>query len=78
MKDTGQLLYWLVSCLLLTACVTAIPLNEFYPFGAGAGDSSVPRIDDGSSPPVSLPQKFFFFRKSFDTIYVSSNSLTAS
>ena len=73
MKGRGQLLYLFATGLLLklTAHVTAIPLNEFYPYGIEAGDSLANRTLDGSAPPIILPLEFPFFGKSFNTIFVS-------
>ena len=73
MKGRGQLLYLFATGLLLelTAHVTAIPLNEFYPYGVEAGDTSVERTLDGSSPPIILPLELSFFGRSFNTIFVS-------
>lgn len=71
MKVAGQHLYLLATCLLLAEHVTAIPLDSFYPYGAGTGDSLVQKVDDGSSPAISLPLRFSFFAQSFGIIYVS-------
>ena len=66
-----DLMYLLATYLLLTEGVTGIPLNEFYPFGVEAGDTLVPRTDDGSSPAITLPRQFYFFGQFTNTIYVS-------
>ena len=74
MKGRGQLLYLFATGLLLeltTAPVTAIPLNAFYPYGIEAGDTTVERTLDASSPPIILPLEFSFFGRSFNTIFVS-------
>ena len=73
MTGRGQLLYLFATGLLLelTTPVTAIPLNEFYPYGVEAGDALANRTVDGSSPPIILPLEFSFFGKSFNTIFVS-------
>ena len=73
MKGRGRLLYLFATGLLLelTAPVTAIPLNEFYPYGIEAGDTLANRTLDGSDPPIILPLEFSFFGRSFDTIFVS-------
>lgn len=73
MKGRGQLLYLFAAGLLLelTTPVTAIPLNQFYPYGVEAGDSLVERTLDSFSPPIILPLEFSFFGKSFNTIFVS-------
>ena len=74
MKGRGQLLYLFATGLLLelTTTVTAIPLNEFYPYGVEAGDSLANRTLDGSSP-IILPLEFPFFGRSFSTIFVSQS-----
>ena len=78
MTGRGQLLYLFATGLLLelTAPITAIPLNGFYPYGVEAGDSLVERTLDGSSPPIILPLEFSFFGQSFNTIYVSLISIS--
>ena len=57
--------------LLLSNYTSAVPLAEFYPFGATAGDGVLDRTLDGSSPLITLPAPFMFFGKSFTDIYVS-------
>ena len=47
---------------------TAVPLSSFYSYGSAAGDSVLPRSDDGSSPAITLPAPFL----SSSIIYVSS------
>ena len=64
--------------LLLSNYTSAVPFAEFYPFGATAGDTVVPRTDDGSSPPITLPAPFMFFGNSFTVIHVSSYRLCIS
>jgi hypothetical protein len=46
--------------LLLSNYTSAVPLAEFYPFGATAGDGVLNRTLDGSSPPITLPAPFIF------------------
>ena len=57
--------------LLLPTDLTAVPLDEFYPFGVDVGDSLVPRNDDGSSDPIALPTAFNFFGQLFSSINAS-------
>lgn len=51
--------------------VSSIPLDEFYPFGAGAGDLSIAPTLDGSSPVITLRRAFPFFQRNYFTIVVS-------
>ena len=71
MASRGQLLWMLATCIALTTLVTAIPLQQFYPYGAENGDNLIHRNDDGSSPPIPLPSQFNFFGQSVYDFYVS-------
>ena len=51
----GELRHLLTLCLWLTVNVTAIPFEEFYPFGEKNGDALVNRTVDGSSPVIPFP-----------------------
>jgi hypothetical protein len=51
--------------------VHAIPLRQFYPFGIDAGDSVLPRFDDGVSDAIPLLPGFRYFGSSYTNIYVS-------
>ena len=48
-----------------------VDYSNFFDFGVDAGDTRLNRIDDGSSPPFSLPLPIQFFERSQSTIYVS-------
>lgn len=58
----------LLFCLLQ---VSAIPLDNFYPFGADAGDDAIGPTLDGSSPILDLSRPFPFFKNDHLTIVVS-------
>ena len=51
--------------------VSAIPLEEFYPFGEGNGDALVNRTVDGSSSVIPFPLPLNFFGRFYDDIFVS-------
>ena len=60
--------------LFQLSCQTAvgIPLSEFYPFGEEAGDISLPRTLDGSSPLIKLASAVFpFYGQEYDQLFVS-------
>ena len=64
--------------LLLSLCIiihtsTSIPLNDFYPFGDGEGDSIVGPTLDGSSDWINLNQTFPFFKGNYTWLIVSFN-----
>ena len=48
-----------------------VDYSNFFDFGVDRGDTQLNRIDDGSSPPFSLPIPIQFFERSQSTIYVS-------
>ena len=52
--------------------VSAIPLSEFYSYGVGIGDETLPISDDGSSPAIVLKVPFRFFGQERSTVYVRS------
>jgi len=54
---------------------TAIPLEDFYPFGATASDSSLLPNDDGSSVPILLNHPFPFFGRRHTSLIVNNNGL---
>ena len=60
-----------LTLLLSVPSGTAVPLSSFYSYGLAAGDSVLPRSDDGSSPAITLPTPFLFFGANYYTIYVS-------
>ena len=51
--------------------VHAIPLRQFYPFGRGAGDSVLPRFDDGASGAIPVIPGFRYFGSSYTNLFVS-------
>ena len=59
---------------LLIVCfysISAVPLQQFYPFGSDQGDTALPANDDGSSPIITLNRIFPFFGIDQVTIVVS-------
>ena len=66
--------YWLV---FLSTSAVAIPQRDFYSFGAAAGDVSVPRGDDNSSPVVFLPIIAFpYYGQFHNQLFVSISLYT--
>ena len=51
--------------------VHAILLRQFYPFGSGAGDTVLPRFNDGASEAISVIPGFRYFGSSYTNLYVS-------
>jgi hypothetical protein len=51
--------------------VGAIPLSQFYPYGTSAGDSVLPRSDDGASGAIPVIPGFKYFGTSYTNLYVS-------
>ena len=66
----------LASFFLMSKYTSAVPLAEFYPYGSGAKDEVLPRMLDGSSSPLILPDPFIFFGRSYQTIFVSCSFLS--
>nr|XP_015224274.1 PREDICTED: alpha-tectorin-like [Lepisosteus oculatus] len=48
-------------------------MGHFYSFGITNGDTATPRIDDGSSPVVSLAVNIPFFGQIYHQLYVNNN-----
>lgn len=45
--------------------------TTLYPFGPSHGDQETPKMDDGSSPEITLSIQFLFFGRLYQSIYVS-------
>ena len=74
MVGTSFLLFLL---MVLTTGVDTIPLEDFYPFGAGAGNTEHTVADGGdSSRPIPLPSQLNFFGQFYDDIFVSKENVT--
>ena len=56
---------WILFSVVLVAFslqeASAIPLRDFYPYGADQGDELLPSNDDGSTGAISLTPPFHFF-----------------
>ena len=68
----GTITVLLAAALLQLNYVAAVPLQDFYPYGAVNGDQALPKSNDGSSPAIQLEVPFRFFSRERSTIYVSS------
>ena len=64
MKRIGKWQQLSAAYLWLMTTVTAIPLEEFYPFGEENGDALLNRTVDGSSPVILPPFPLNFFGRS--------------
>lgn len=51
--------------------LSAVPLSSFYPYGPSAGDTTLHRNDDDTSPAIPLPSPFNYFANSPTSLYVS-------
>ena len=70
---TASVRFWLSVALVVAAIkfVSAIPLEDFYPFGFNAGGTVLNSTDDGSSGIVTLHRVFPFFGIDHLTVVVS-------
>ena len=57
--------------LLLPVFSTAIPLDDFYPFGSDTADNSLAPNDDGSSNQIQFSAIFPLFGTDHTTVFVS-------
>ena len=65
------LLLGILLALTSLSSVTAIPLDDFYPFGLAAGDTALLSTDDESSEPITLNREFPFYGRRQDVVVVS-------
>lgn len=62
-------------CGVLTTTVSAIPVEDFYPYGLSAGDNLLNRTLDGSSPNIITPSQLKIFGRYFSEIFVSRTAI---
>ena len=67
----SRVLCFCVIVLIFGERGTAIPLEDFYPFGAATSDSFLPPNDDDSSEPIFLNRPFPFFGSRHTSLFVS-------
>ena len=67
-----------VSLALSSTRISAIPLDQFYPYGVGAGDSFLAPTDDGSSGVITLRRVFPFYGGHHFVIVVRMCSITVT
>ncbi|XP_062853195.1 sushi, nidogen and EGF-like domain-containing protein 1 [Trichomycterus rosablanca] len=67
-------LFWIG---LPTCVMTAVPLQDFYPFGREHGDLQTMRQDDGGSGLVEISAAFPFFGDRHMGLYVNNNGLVS-
>ena len=65
------LLLGILLALTSLSSVTAIPLDDFYPFGLAVGDTALPSTDDGSSVLITLNREFPFYGRRQGIVVVS-------
>ena len=61
---------WLALYLSTVRRARAVPVSEFYPFGAAAGDQMLDRSNDGSSQEIELTAPFVLFGQAADKLFV--------
>ena len=61
---------WLALCLSTVHRARGVPVSEFYPFGAAAGDRMLDRSNDGSSQEIVLAAPFVLFGQAADKLFV--------
>ncbi|KAM8874516.1 sushi, nidogen and EGF-like domain-containing protein 1 isoform 2-T2 [Spinachia spinachia] len=67
----------LLSLNLLPGGESAVPLEDFYPFGLDMGDSETIAQDDGGSRLVEISVAFPFFGDKHPGLYVNNNGLVS-
>ena len=65
---------WLALYLSTVRRVRGVPVSEFYPFGAAAGDQMLDRSNDGSSQEIVLTAPFVLFGQAGDKLFVRANA----
>ncbi|KAL4608607.1 alpha-tectorin [Arapaima gigas] len=71
-KPRNRALFSYVVCLLI---LRALPQSILYPFGQAYGDFETPKMDDGSSPEITLLIPFIFFNVPYRSIFVNNNGV---
>lgn len=70
---------WITLSLLLSILIplttAEVSLEDFFPFGIENEDEQLARVDDGSSPPITLLYPFPFFDVSQPNLWVNENGL---
>ncbi|KAI5628308.1 sushi, nidogen and EGF-like domain-containing protein 1 isoform X1, partial [Silurus asotus] len=72
-----QLLLCLCMLLWPSDVMSAVPLDDFYPFGQEQGDSQTNTQDDGGSGLVEISVAFPFFGDRHTGLYVNNNGLVS-
>uniref|UniRef100_A0A3B4AQ58 Sushi, nidogen and EGF-like domain-containing protein 1 n=1 Tax=Periophthalmus magnuspinnatus TaxID=409849 RepID=A0A3B4AQ58_9GOBI len=67
----------LLSLLTPPGVLSAVPLEDFYPFGPDRGDSQTVAQDDGGSRLVEISVAFPFFGDRHTGLYVNNNGLVS-
>lgn len=57
--------------------LTANAQDIMYPYGPAHRDIETPKMDDGSSPEISLTLQYVFFNVPYRSIYVSSSNINS-
>lgn len=61
--------------LLSISVLAANAQDIVYPYGPAHRDIETPKMDDGSSPEISLTLQYVFFNVPYRSIYVSSSNI---
>ena len=61
---------WLALYLSTVRRAHGVPVTEFYPFGAAAGDQMLDRSNDGSSQEIVLAAPFVLFGQAGNKLFV--------
>ncbi len=62
---------FVIALILFTASVSSIPLNQFFPLGASAGDVRLSLGDDSASPPIAVSPPFRIIGRQRNSLHVS-------
>lgn len=73
MKKIIVMLTVMVMVLGVAGYSSAIPIGDFISFGGGAGDSSLPANDDGSTSEITLTNPFTYFGNTKSSLWVNNN-----
>jgi hypothetical protein len=62
-----------VALMLFSGVAMAVPIGSFIPFGGGAGDTTLPANDDGSTSFLSMTQSIPFYGTTYTGFWLNNN-----